>query len=91
MSQMERRFQLLLDQERFDRLSSQAEESHCSVSRLIREALDFWWSDNEVEIKRNDAALHMLMRTADRTEGEEEDWPTSKAFLDAEFLRDIPS
>lgn len=40
MSVLERRLQILLDQERYDRVSAEARRSGRSVAAVIREALD---------------------------------------------------
>jgi len=40
MSTLERRLQLLLDQERYERVAAEARESGRSVNAVIREAID---------------------------------------------------
>lgn len=40
MSTLERRLQLLLDQERYERVAAEAKESGRSVNAVIREAID---------------------------------------------------
>lgn len=45
MSLMERRLQLLLDQERYDRVAAEAAASGRSVAAVIREAIDLRFDD----------------------------------------------
>ncbi len=40
MCMLTRRLQLLLDEERYDRLAAEAERRHISVAALIRDAID---------------------------------------------------
>ena len=40
MSMLDRRLQVLIDQERWSRLELEAEQRHITVSRLVREAID---------------------------------------------------
>ncbi|MEO9324332.1 hypothetical protein ABFT23_12635 [Nocardioides sp. C4-1] len=58
MSVMERRLQLLLDQERYDRVAAEATRSGRSVAAVIREAIDVRFSD-EVVVRR-EAGLRLL-------------------------------
>jgi hypothetical protein len=49
MSMMERRLQLLLDQDRYDRVAAEAEASGRSVAAVIREAIDVRFPDGQAE------------------------------------------
>lgn len=58
MSLMERRVQLLLDQERYDRVAAAASQENRSVSALIRDAIDVCYP--EVDSRRRQAAAKFL-------------------------------
>lgn len=69
MATLERRLQLLLDAERMDRVTREAERSGRSVSAVIRGAIDLAYSDAQVERQR--AAARLLEATAEVDDGAE--------------------
>lgn len=69
MSTMERRLQLLLDQERYDRVAAESARSGRSVAAVIREAIDMRFPDLDDDRRRH-AAQRLLDRTARVTDVE---------------------
>lgn len=59
MSVLERRLQILLDQDRYDRLAAEAKRSGRSVAAVIREAIDVHLAPDEA-VRRADAAARLL-------------------------------
>lgn len=55
MSLLERRLQLLLDQERYARVAGEAERSGRSVAAVIREAIDVRFADEGADARRSEA------------------------------------
>jgi Ribbon-helix-helix protein, copG family len=80
MSEMERRLQLLLDQQRYALVEREATRSGRSVSAVIREAIDFRF-DNEVSARM--AAGEWLLAHSSQVTGREPDWAETKALLGA--------
>jgi len=58
MSMLDRRLQVLIDEERWQRLQSEAGQRHVSVSTLVREAIDLQYPVGE---ERRRAALARLL------------------------------
>jgi len=88
MATMERRVQVLFDEERYERLVAEAKEERMSVGALIREAVD-----ERLDRRRADAqaALERLWTRADAHPVEMDDWDAVKEDLvDRPVLRDIP-
>ena len=78
---MERRLQILLDQERYDRVAHEADVSGRSVAAVIREAIDLRFpSDQE---RRNAALGRFLAIVPD--EGPGESWEDMKKAMDDEL------
>jgi predicted DNA-binding protein len=75
---MERRLQLLLDQERYDRVEQEAKRSGRSVAAVIREAIDVRFDDDTA---RRSAAAAEFLRLTQHTSGREPDWAETKAEL----------
>jgi predicted DNA-binding protein len=82
MSIMERRLQLLLDQDRYDRVEAEAKRSGRSVAAVIREAIDYRFHSDEDA--RRLAADQFLERTREPV-GVEPDWADAKAAMEAEL------
>ena len=82
MSVMEKRLQLLLDQERYDRVAAEAKRTGRSVAAVIREAIDFRF-DGDPQL-RIDAIRSLLDETRD-THGVEPEWSETKAEMDREL------
>lgn len=83
MSVMERRLQLLLDQDRYDRVAAEAQRSGRSVAAVIREAIDARFPDRDPE--RGEALRQFLTMTQDADEGPGESWAEMKAIYDDEL------
>jgi hypothetical protein len=84
MSVMERRLQLLLDQDRYDRVASVAERDGKSVAAVIRAAIDVAYPSLDEE--RNAALRRFLDSVAENPDtGPTEDWPDIKAAMEDEL------
>lgn len=81
---MERRLQLLLDQERYDRVQREAERSGRSVAAVIREAIDLRFSG---AAEARQAALRNLLEMTERNDerGRGDSWPEIKAALERDL------
>lgn len=83
MSLMERRLQLLLDQERYDRVAAEADRSGRSVAAVIREAIDLRFAD-DLDVRRE--AGRRLLALADGPDtAPMEDPTTLKDLFDADL------
>lgn len=85
MSVMEKRLQLLLDQERYARVAAEAQRSGRSVAAVIREAIDFRFDVDLRAEQRSAAARRLLERSANPT-GHEPDWSETKAAMEQELI-----
>lgn len=73
MSALERRLQLLLDQERYELLSARARVEGCSVAAVIREAIDQLFTTQGVEDRAAAAAALLALPLSEQAgEGPEE-------------------
>ena len=79
---MERRLQLLLDQQRFDRVAAEAERSGRSVAAVIREAIDVRFDDSA---RRSAAMGRFLDLTADNDDEPGYDVAERHELLDREL------
>lgn len=86
MSVMERRLQLLLDQDRYDRLARGAKDSGRSVSALIREAIDLRFPPGDED--RSAALERFLALASDSEPGMS--WEEIKHGLEAELIEGYP-
>jgi predicted DNA-binding protein len=82
MSVMERRLQLLLDQERYDRVEQEAKRSGRSVAAVIREAIDVRF-ESDFSIRAE--AIRSLLEETKEPVGVEPDWAETKALMDSEL------
>jgi predicted DNA-binding protein len=82
MSVMERRLQLLLDQERYDRVEQEARRSGRSVAAVIREAIDVRF-ESDFSIRAE--AIRSLLEETREPVGVEPDWSESKELMDREL------
>ena len=78
MSRLERRLQILLDNDRYDRVEAEATASGRSVAAVIREAIDLRF--------RDDASVRALgardfLASVEADERPEPDWADTKAAL----------
>lgn len=80
MSRLTRRTQLLLDEERHERLERRSAETGRSVASIIREAIDSKLAEDEVRHQRREAGRRMLEAPLPR-EGSEPDWEDVKNDL----------
>lgn len=79
---LERRVQLLLDQERYDRVAEQASRTGRSVNAVIRDAIDLHVDDSH---RRADAVRWLLDHSAQPDEGPSQDWGTVQTEMDREL------
>jgi len=82
MSVMERRLQLLLDQERYDRVAREAQRSGRSVAAVIREAIDLRF-ETDFEVRAE--AIRSLLEETRVPVGVEPDWAETKAQMEREL------
>jgi hypothetical protein len=89
MSVMEKRLQILLDRDRYDRVASEAERSGRSVAAVIRQAIDAAFP---AEQTARELAMVELLASFDRPPslaGEEPTWEDSKRLMDEELERKL--
>ena len=87
MATLERRVQVLFDEERYERLVEEAKAERTSVGALIREAVDERLNRRRADAK---AALERLFARADEHPQPMDDWTSVKdAPLDRPSLRDV--
>lgn len=79
MSVMERRLQLLLDQQRYELVEREAKASGRSVAAVIREAIDVRFAD-DVSLRMD--AARRLLDTHPGSEAVEPDWAEVKAAME---------
>ena len=86
MSVMERRLQVLLDQERYRRVEEEAQRSSRSVSAVIRGAIDVAYPPEDEGRK---AALQMFVDLGSAaSEGPEEEWASIKDSFERDRVGD---
>ncbi|GMA33160.1 hypothetical protein [Litorihabitans aurantiacus] len=81
MSLLEKRLQVLLDDERFRRLESESAATGRSVGSIVRSAIDLHFATNGGGDARAAAARRLLEATAAPEAGTEPDWAESKAAI----------
>ncbi len=86
MPLLERRLQLLLDEERYALVRSEAHRSGRSIAAVIREAIDDRFAPQEHEARAT-AAARLLDRHAAPGPGREPGWDEVKTDLDDDLLR----
>lgn len=87
MSLLERRLQILLDQERYAKVEEEAARSGRSVAAVIREAIDVRFAP-DVSVRASAAlAFLALTEVVDETADE---WADVKAALSADLVRRVP-
>lgn len=84
---MERRLQLLLDQDRYDRVSQAATSSGRSVSAVIRDAIDVAYPSGDEARQR--ALARFLALTEEPADGPSESWPEIKRQLEDDVAADL--
>ncbi|WP_295697595.1 hypothetical protein [Lapillicoccus sp.] len=88
MSLLERRLQLLLDEERYALVRAESQRSGRSIAAVIREAIDDRFAVREQDA-RTAAAARLLERHADPGAGHEPDWDAIKGELEDDLLRPL--
>lgn len=83
MSRLERRLQILLDEERYRRLESESGRTHQSIGEIVRQAIDLRFADDQ-EVRIVAAGKLLALPAPD---GPEPDWTVVKADLEAELER----
>ncbi|HKX67734.1 MAG TPA: ribbon-helix-helix protein, CopG family [Intrasporangium sp.] len=86
MSLMERRLQVLLDQDRYAKVEAEARASGRSVAAVIRDAIDLLF-DSRGEAARRMESARRLLDLADLTGNEPPagDWAETKRAMDDEL------
>jgi hypothetical protein len=79
MNMLNRRTQVLLDDERYVRLERAARESGRSVGAVIRDAIDAKFAQDDLAQRRRAAADWLL--ALPMPEGPEPDWAVTKAEM----------
>lgn len=88
---MERRLQLVLDQGRYAQVAAEARASGRSVAAVIREAIDYRFSD--AAAARRAAARELLawaMSEADDPAGPQQTWAEMKQAMDDDLAARYP-
>lgn len=84
---MEKRLQLLLDQERYDLVAGEAQRSGRSVAAVIREAIDGHFADTDADARRAEAGRRFLEMTAHPDPDEPfMDWSEIKARMEQDMI-----
>lgn len=79
VTQLSRRTQILLDEDRHQRLRLRAERTGSSMGELVREAIDLAYPDEPSPLSAAEAATALL----DSEPMPVDDWPVMKAERDA--------
>ncbi|QAY59122.1 ribbon-helix-helix protein, CopG family [Microbacterium protaetiae] len=86
MTTLDRRVQVLFDEELYGRLVAEAREERISIGAFIRDAVDERLDRRRADVQ---AALHRLWASADEVPQPAEDWEDIKDDpLDRPVLRD---
>jgi hypothetical protein len=84
MHMLNRRLQVLVDDERFDRLSEESRRTGAPVGALVRRAIDHEFPRVGHEAERERAGQELLAMPAPPGDGPEPDWEDQKReILDA--------
>jgi len=70
MSTMERRLHLLIDQERYDKLSAESARTGRSVADIVRASIDLHFDEYRDQARRAEAARRLLAYAPDDGAGE---------------------
>ncbi len=87
MSYLEKRLQILLDQERFAKVEEEAARSGRSVAAVIREAIDLRFAP-DASVRASAAAAFLAL--TEEPVGPGEDWADVKAAMTADLARRVP-
>lgn len=85
---LERRLQLLLDQERYDRVAQEAERTSRSVAAVIRSAIDIAYpGDVQIRMRSADRFLELSRESGSSSA---ETWEEIKAGIEDEIEERLP-
>jgi predicted DNA-binding protein len=79
MPQLTRRLQILIDDERYERLRHEAERTGAPVGAIVRAAIDERFAESGDREQRHAAAQRLL--DAPQPRGREPDWEEAKAAM----------
>lgn len=88
MATLERRVQVLFDEELYERLLAEAQAERMSVGALIRDAVE-----GRLQKRRRlsrEQAMEALFRSGDEHPSGPIDWAAEKELMERDFLRNIP-
>jgi hypothetical protein len=85
---LNRRLQVLVDEERYERLTRESERAGAPVGELVRRAIDHEFPANELDPA--DAARALLAMPPPPGEGREPDWEDQKREMLDERMRKWP-
>lgn len=81
---LNRRLQVLVDDERFELLARESERTGAPVGELVRRAIDREFSQGERRVEREQAGRELLRMPPPPGDGPEPDWEVQKEeILDA--------
>lgn len=83
MSRLERRLQILLDDERYRLLEQESERTNESIGEIVRQAIDLRFADDRT-VRVVAAGQLLALPVGDEPEP---DWSSVKAELEAELER----
>jgi len=86
LSPLEKRLHVMIDQDRYDKLTAEAERTGRSVADIVRTAIDLHFDETRTQVRRRDAA-RFLLASADKGHGSPETWEEMLAIQEAEMLR----
>lgn len=88
MPALERRLQVLLDDERFARLEAESKVTGRSIGAIVRGALDRHFQNADASESRRAAVAQLLAMTA-HTSGTEPEWAETKQKLGADLTEHL--
>lgn len=81
MSVLEKRLQVLIDEERFARLEAESQATGRSIGSIVRDAIDVRLAESNDRVRRRAAGARLLAATAEAS-GREPDWADTKVELE---------
>lgn len=88
MAALERRLQILLDENRYSKIADEAERTGRSIAAIIREAIDARLAADEH--RRRVAARRLLQMASAPNSESAEDWEDMKAAWEDELAGRLP-
>lgn len=92
MATLERRLQLLLDRERYEKVSGEAERSGRSVAAVIRDAIDARYADLDSQARRAAAGRRLLASmeaSGDEASYTPDELEDDAAYYDTSWAREM--